>query len=86
MTENELLMELEQLLGVPNIESDEVTVAMLTEKLKISPKNVRERLKSMVESGQHRTMGTVYIQAAVFYNAALSDAQHVELAEKMNLI
>jgi len=33
-----------------------------------------------------RTMGTVYIQAAVFYNVALSDAQHVELAEKMNAI
>ena len=34
----------------------------------------------------YRTMGTVYIQAAVFYNVALSDSQHVELAEKMNLI
>ena len=52
MTENELLMELEQLLGVPEIEPDEITVSMLAEKLKISPKNVRERLKSMVESGQ----------------------------------
>jgi len=52
MTENELLVELEQLLGVPSIESDEVTVAMLTEKLKISPKNVRERLNALVESGQ----------------------------------
>ncbi len=31
-------------------------------------------------------MGTVYIQAAVFYNVELSDAQHVELAEKMNAI
>ena len=33
-----------------------------------------------------RYMGTVYIQAAVFYNVALSDAQHAELAEKMNAI
>lgn len=33
-----------------------------------------------------RTMGTVYIQAAVFYNIALSDAQHLELSEKMNAI
>ena len=32
------------------------------------------------------TMGTVYIQAAVFYSVALSDAQHAELAEKMNAI
>ena len=52
MTENELLLELEQLLGIPEIEPDEITVSMLAEKLKISPKNVRERLKSMVESGQ----------------------------------
>lgn len=52
MTENELLCELEQLLGIPEIEPDEITVSMLAEKLKISPKNVRERLKSMVESGQ----------------------------------
>ena len=37
-------------------------------------------------SGYPRAMGTVYIQAAVFYNIALSDAQHVELAEKMNAI
>jgi len=36
--------------------------------------------------GPYRTLGTVYIQAAVFYNVALSDAQHVELAEKMNAI
>jgi hypothetical protein len=35
---------------------------------------------------ESRTMGTVYIQAAVFYNIALSDAQHAELAEKMNAI
>ena len=33
-----------------------------------------------------RYMGTVYIQAAVFYNVALSDAQHAELAVKMNAI
>jgi hypothetical protein len=33
-----------------------------------------------------RTMGTVYIQAVAFYNVALSDAQHAELAEKMNAI
>ena len=52
MTENELLCELEQLLGIPEIEPDEITVSMLAEKLKISPKNVRERLKAMVDSGQ----------------------------------
>ena len=52
MTENELLLELEQLLGIPEIEPDEITVSMLAEKLKISPKNVRERLKAMVEAGQ----------------------------------
>jgi len=34
----------------------------------------------------YRNFGTVYIQAAVFYNVALSDAQHAELAEKMNAI
>ena len=33
-----------------------------------------------------RTMGTVYIQAAVFYSVTLSDSQHAELAEKMNAI
>lgn len=36
--------------------------------------------------GAYRELGSVYIQAAVFYNIALSDAQHVELAEKMNAI
>jgi len=34
----------------------------------------------------YRALGSVYIQAAVFYNVALSDAQHLELAEKMNAI
>lgn len=36
--------------------------------------------------GPYRALGSVYIQAAVFYNVELSDAQHVELAEKMNAI
>ena len=39
-----------------------------------------------VPNGGSRNAGTVYIQAAVFYNVALSDAQHLELAEKMNAI
>ena len=36
------------------------------------------------QSAPARTMGTVYIQAVVFYDVALSDDQHAELAEKMN--
>ena len=61
MTENELLLELEQLLGIPEIEPDEITVSMLAEKLKISPKNVRERLKAMVESFSPHTWGWTFL-------------------------
>ena len=52
MTENELLDELSKELYVPEIEPDEITVSMLAEKLKIVPKNARDKLKAMVESGQ----------------------------------
>jgi predicted ArsR family transcriptional regulator len=52
MTENELLDELIKELSYPAIESDEVTVPMLANKLNINETTARDRLNKMVEEGR----------------------------------
>lgn len=55
MTENELLEELYKELNVPEIEPNEVTTKMLSEKLNITNRAAYTKLMSMVEAGKLKT-------------------------------
>ena len=52
MTENELLNELARELSVPEIESNEITVKMLAERLNVTGRTAYQQLMDMVEAGK----------------------------------
>lgn len=52
MTENELLEELYKELSVPEIETNEITVKMLADKLNVTTRAAYTQLMEMVESGR----------------------------------
>ena len=52
MTENELLEELARELSVPEIETNEITVKMLADKLNVTTRAAYTQLMDMVELGR----------------------------------
>lgn len=52
MTENELLEELARELSVPEIETNEITVKMLADKLNVTTRAAYTQLMDMVEAGR----------------------------------
>lgn len=52
MTENELLEELYKELNVPEIETNEITVKMLADKLNVTTRAAYTQLMDMVEAGR----------------------------------